>query len=185
MKRNNNKNELNKKIYSTEIINDLIADISKGYEVDTSPFFEKDVELRAPNIVFKLTPEEYEEFKKCAFNAEYFIEKYCKFLTDNGRITVKLRDYQKKIIKAVTSEHYDKNLDMHIPDNKGICILASRQVGKTTTTAAYMAHYLCFHTDRNISILANKMKTATEIVTKINDIFKGLPYFLKPCFLNF
>jgi len=50
----------------------------------------------------------------------------------------------------------------------------------TTTIAAYFAWYLCFHCDRNLAILANKQATTTEIVRKVMDVFKGLPYFLKP-----
>lgn len=50
----------------------------------------------------------------------------------------------------------------------------------TTTIAAYFAWYLSFHTDRNLAILANKQATTTEIVNKVMDVFKGLPFFLKP-----
>jgi hypothetical protein len=39
---------------------------------------------------------------------------------------------------------------------------------------------MCFHTDRNLAILANKEKTTIEIVSKVIDIFRGLPFFLKP-----
>ncbi len=58
--------------------------------------------------------------------------------------------------------------------------MASRQTGKTTTIAAFFAWYLCFHTDRNLLILANKQATTTEIVSKVADVFRGLPFFLKP-----
>jgi len=54
----------------------------------------------------------------------------------------------------------------------------------TTTTAAYFAWYMCFHNDRNLAILANKQATAFEIVNKVTDVFKGLPFFLKPGIIN-
>jgi len=54
----------------------------------------------------------------------------------------------------------------------------------TTTIAAYFAWYLCFHTDRNLAILANKQATTFEIVNKVTDVFKGLPFFLKPGILS-
>jgi len=54
----------------------------------------------------------------------------------------------------------------------------------TTTIAAYFAWYLCFHNDRNLAILANKQATAFEIVNKVTDVFKGLPFFLKPGIVN-
>jgi len=50
----------------------------------------------------------------------------------------------------------------------------------TTTIAAFFSWYLCFHNDRNLAILANKQATAFEIVNKVKDVFKGLPFFLKP-----
>ena len=50
----------------------------------------------------------------------------------------------------------------------------------TTTTSAFMAWMIVFHIDKNILIVANKEKTAIEIVDKIINIFKSLPFFLKP-----
>lgn len=174
-----------KRIYTTEIIEQIIEDYKSGYDYDATPFKEGDIELRAPNISFEYTPEELDEFRKCMNDAEYFIEKYCKFQTDTGRQAVHLRDYQKNIINAVSAQHYDEKVGEMVPDNKNVCIMASRQVGKTTTTAAFMAHYLCFNVDKNIMVLANKDATAKEIVDKIIQIFRGLPYFLKPGAVNF
>jgi len=54
----------------------------------------------------------------------------------------------------------------------------------TTTVAAFFSWYLCFHNDRNLAILANKQDTAFEIVNKVKDVFKGLPFFLKPGIIN-
>lgn len=174
-----------KRIYTTEIIEQIIEDYKNGYEYDATPFKEGDVELRAPNISFEYTTEELMEFQKCMLDAEYFISKYCKFQTDTGRQAVDLRTYQKDIINAVSSQHYDEKVGEMVPDHKNVCIMASRQVGKTTTTAAFMAHYLCFNVDKNIMVLANKDATAKEIVDKIIQIFRGLPYFLKPGAVNF
>ena len=54
----------------------------------------------------------------------------------------------------------------------------------TTTISAFFAWYLCFHADRNLAILANRHNTAVEIVGKVIDVFKGLPFFLKPGIVN-
>ena len=48
-----------------------------------------------------------------------------------------------------------------------------------------MAWMIVFHIDKNILIVANKEKTAIEIVDKIINIFKNLPFFLKPGCENF
>lgn len=55
----------------------------------------------------------------------------------------------------------------------------------TTTVSAFLSWMLIFHSDRNILVVANKEDTAIEIVDKITNIFKGLPYFLKPGCVNF
>lgn len=55
----------------------------------------------------------------------------------------------------------------------------------TTTLAACLAWFLCFNDSKNVMVLANKQATAIEIVDKIIQIFRGLPYWLKPGSLNF
>ena len=179
-KQTNDKKVRKSRVYTTELINSLKEDLAMGIEIDSTPFYPYDNELRASNVTFKMSPEEYEEYIKCFNDAEYFIENYCKFLTDRGRVTVKLRDYQKTIVKAVTSQHYDEGIEEFVPDNRNTIMMCARQCGKTTTTAAYITWYICFHNDRNVGIMANKQDTAIEIVDKTQQMIKGLPYFLKP-----
>lgn len=50
----------------------------------------------------------------------------------------------------------------------------------TTTISSFMSWMLIFHASRNILIAANKEDTAKEIVDKVTNIFKNLPFFLKP-----
>lgn len=174
-----------RKIYTTAMINKLIADRNAGYDIDYEPFYQKDLDLRAPNITFLMTEEEDEEYQKCYDDALYYVEHYCKFLTDNGLLLVELRDFQEKVIKTVTDEVYLEDLDLFGPKNRSVIWLASRQVGKTTTVSAFISWMLIFHSNRNILVVANKEATAIEIVDKIINIFKGLPYFLKPGCTNF
>lgn len=124
------KKERARRVYSTALINKLIDDRNQGYDIDFEPFFNRDTNLRNANIPFKMTDEEMEEYQKCYDDPEYFINKYCKFMTDKGLSTVELRDYQKKVIDIVTAESYDKELDDAIPSHRNIVWLASRQVGK-------------------------------------------------------
>lgn len=173
-------NQRKSRVYTTDIINSLFTDLSMGIEIDNTPFYPYDNELRASNVTFKMTPEEYDEYIKCYNDAEYFIEHYCKFMTDRGIRTVKLRDYQKEIVSAVTSQHYDAGIEEFVPDNRHVIMMCARQMGKTTTTAAYITWYVSFHNDRNVGIMANKQDTAIEIVDKTQKMIKGLPYFLKP-----
>ena len=179
------KNQTPKRLYTTAIIEQLIADSNMGLEIDTAPFYMGDTELRAANIVFEYTPEEIEEFQRCMMDPVYFVANYCKFQNDKGRTLIDLRDFQEEIIHAVCDGYYDEELDEMIPEHRNNVIMASRQVGKTTTLAACLAWFLCFNDSKNAMVLANKQATAIEIVDKIIQIFKGLPFFLKPGALNF
>lgn len=169
-----------RRIYTTKLIDQLIKDRQSGYEIDFDPFFQRDLELRAENVPFVMTDWEKEEYQRCFDDPIYYTEKYAKFMTDYGLKNVTLRDYQKKIISAVTAEAYDASTDLLIPVNHDVVIMAARQTGKTTTIAAFLSWMLVFHADKNILIAANKEKTAIEIVDKILKIFKGLPFWLKP-----
>lgn len=50
----------------------------------------------------------------------------------------------------------------------------------TTTTGAFLLHYVCFNFDKNTMVLGNKRKTAVEILDKMKKMFVEIPFFLKP-----
>lgn len=171
-------------VYSTERINKIIEDIQNGGKPDTIPFFHGEQLYRDSGIIFEYTDEELEELDKCSVDANYFIETYCKFLNKNGRTLVQLREYQKRLIRAMSAESWSEEEDTIVPEHPHCILLQSRQTGKTTTTAAYITWYICFHEDRNVFICANKGRTATEIMGKVKEVIEGLPYFLKPGIIN-
>jgi hypothetical protein len=166
------------------MVEEVKESLRYGNITDLSCFHERDVELKGGNILFKLSQQEYEEFELCSTDINYFVQKYCRFMTDSGRTTVTLRKYQTDVLDVLGEEHYIPSLDEMGPKVRNFILMASRQTGKTTTIAAYFAWYLCFHADRNLSILANKQKTTIEIVSKVVDVFRGLPFFLKPGILQ-
>lgn len=49
----------------------------------------------------------------------------------------------------------------------------------TISTSIFILHYTMFNDDKNIMIVANKGKTTAEIILKIKDIYKLLPFFLQ------
>lgn len=106
-------------IWSTEKIENLIKqwDIT-GVLPKDNPFKEKDIEILKPNLNFEYTDEELLEHAKIASDVLYFGQTYAKVMTDEGIRVVKLRPYQKNILKQL--EFYRHN-----------CILASRQCGKS------------------------------------------------------
>lgn len=174
----------NTTIWNSQLVQQSLEKLRMGIPTDLTCFHMGDIELKTGNLLYQLTHEEIEEFHNCSRDIVYFVEKYCRFLTDTGRRVVKLRDYQKKILRALASETWNEKTEDLIPQIRNLIMLQSRQSGKTTTIAAYFAWYMCFHSDRNLAILANKQTTAFEIVGKVIDVFKGLPFFLKPGIIN-
>lgn len=169
-----------KRIYSTSRIEDILKDLKKGYEVDMTPFFENDITLRSANLTFKMTEEEYNNWLKYSTDIVDFVKSEVVFLNDKGRTLVKLRDYQEEYLHLVGDEVYDIEIDEVTPAHPRVVGLQSRQSGKSTTTISYLLWYLCFHTDRNILIVANKGETSAEITKKLKDSYKELPFYLKP-----
>ncbi len=168
------------KIWTTDLVNETLERLRYSAEVDLDCFHQRDPELKADNVLFQLTHEEEQEFIKCSQDIVYFVATYCQFLTDYGRQTVPLRDFQEEILNTIGEEVWVEDLGDFGPAIRNFILMASRQTGKTTTISAFFAWYLCFHTDRNMLILANKQATTTEIVSKVVNVFRGLPFFLKP-----
>lgn len=119
-----------RRVYSTSLVNKLIEDRQAGYDIPYDAFFNRDLELRAPGVTFRMTDEEMSEYQKCYDDALYFIKNYCKFMTDQGRALVNLRDFQKKVIKAVTDEVWSDDVGDFIPKNRSLIWTAARQSGK-------------------------------------------------------
>lgn len=155
------------KVWNTKKINEQIERIDMGVSADYSPFYEGRTDTRQAEVVFEYAEEELQEMARCANDVVYFGEKYCFSMTDEGIRRITLRDYQKDMLKD-------------FQENRFIVMLASRQIGKTVTSSIFIAWYLCFHYDRNVMVVANKLATTSEIVDKIKVVLKNLPYFMKP-----
>lgn len=97
--------------------------MNRGEKVDMMPFFHGKVEWRNSDITFEYTQEEWEELQHIMEDPVYFVEKYCTFLTDKGRKTVKLRPYQKDVIHMICDEVYDEKLEILKPKNRRVLLL--------------------------------------------------------------
>lgn len=156
-----------RRVYSTELINKLLDDYRQGYEIPFDAFFNRDPDLRAANITFKMTQEEIEEYQKCYDDALYFVENYCKFMTDRGRELVTLRDYQKKVIKIVTEEKYIPELDEFGPKNRSFIYLSARQCGKCILSTGQIKTNMSGAKEISIGKIYNKYKKKTTLLEKI------------------
>ena len=153
--------------WTSKIIKQALDGIDKGLPLAVNPFYEKNTKLLKPDLLYKRTPEEIQEWKRCANDIIYFANTYCKLMTPDGIQSITLRDYQENYLR-------------HLQANRLSIMLSARQSGKTTTSAIFMLWYIIFNADKNAMVLGNKRDTAVEILKKTKDIFYELPYFLKP-----
>ena len=154
-------------IWSSKSLELALKGIMDGKKLLANPFYENNSKLLKGDLVFERTEEEIKEWLKCKNDIVYFVEKYCKIMTPEGVQHVKLRDYQVEYLQ-------------HLEKHRLSILLSARQAGKTVTSALFMLHYLCFNVDKNALVVANKLKTAVEVLDKAKKIYLELPYFLKP-----
>ena len=165
--------EASRIVWSTRQINDLLLALDQGYRPKVKmPFYEGKQFLRKGNIVFEYTDEEIAELARCATDIVYFAEKYAVVMTDDGIKRVKLREYQKRMLRNFQHERFN-------------IVLASRQMGKTVTASIYNAWYVTFNTDKNTLLLANKSDTTKEIIDKAKVVLENLPFFMKPGIIKY
>jgi hypothetical protein len=123
--------------------------------------------LKEIGAQIEFTKEQIEEYIKCSNDPVYFIKKYIKIVTlDKGLEPFQLYDYQEKIVNT-------------IQDNRYVIAKLPRQTGKTTTIVAWLVHYIVFNQNVNVAILANKLKTATEIMKRLKEAYEYLPKWLQ------
>lgn len=160
-------------IWSTKNVNDLISALDQGYRPKIKlPFYEGKQFLRKGNIVFEYTDEEIMELARCAKDINYFAENYAVVMTDEGIRKVKLREYQKDMLR-------------NFQENRFNIVLASRQMGKTVTASIFNAWYLTFNYDKTTLLLANKSESTKEIIDKAKVVIENLPFFMKPGIIKY
>lgn len=125
--------------------------------------------LRRANSKVAYTDEAREEWKKCRDSIEYFAEKYCTLIhIDFGTVRVKLRKYQKDLVR-------------HVENNRLTINTLSRQVGKSVVVAGIIvAHYCIFNESKRIGIIAHTKKLSADNLAKAKLIIQNLPEFLQP-----
>src|SRR3990167_8979767 len=103
------------------------------------------------------------EILQCGREPHYFIEKYVKIQhPERGLINFRLYDFQKTLLKDFINSRFN-------------IINKARQLGISTLIAAYCAWIIMFHRDKNILVVATKVSTAKNVITKVRVILKYLP----------
>jgi hypothetical protein len=108
-----------------------------------------------------------EEILKCGRNPTYFITNYVKIShPTRGLIPFKLYDYQKDVVKDLLDHRFN-------------IVLKARQLGMSTTIAAYAAWMLLFHRNKEIMVVATKFETAANLTRKVKVIIKNVPSWIR------
>ncbi len=104
-------------IWTTKSIQAAVDAIEKGLPLKVNPFCGRNTKLLKPDLVYKRTEEEIEDYIKCMQDPIYFAEK-CSLMTPEGLKKVKMRDYQVEYLK-------------NLRDHRFNVLLSCRQAGKT------------------------------------------------------
>ena len=157
-------------VFTSKIVDEATDKINDGIVVKRyqNPWLKSEVGIRRAGVSFRMSADEQQEYVRCALDIHYFTEKYCKTKREDGSVgSITLRDYQKEILDNFVNNRFN-------------ILMASRQVGKTVSSAIFILHTILFNNDKNCMIVANKGDTAIEIVDKVKSIYTLLPFFLKP-----
>jgi hypothetical protein len=123
--------------------------------------------LPREDYIHSFTQHEYDEYVKCIKDPVYFARTYMKIVNvDRGLMPFEMWDFQEDMMQSFHDNRFS------------ICKLP-RQVGKTTTSVAYLLHFILFNEMVNVAILANKAATAREIMGRLQLAFEYLPRFLQ------
>lgn len=123
--------------------------------------------LKATDVKINWTKEQLEEYARCARDPIYFIQNYVKIVSlDKGLVPFELYDFQEEMVRTIHA-------------NRFVIAKLPRQSGKSTTVTAYMLHYILFNQSVNVAILANKLSTARELLSRLKLAYEYLPKWLQ------
>lgn len=166
--------DINSSVWTTARINKLLEEIENGLDIKglhNSPFKDNDINLKRAGLPFEYTPEEWEELRKCKEDIIYFAYNYCDIQTHKGIMKIKdtmgLRDFQDQILRS-------------FDDNRLNILMASRQIGKSVTSAIFILWFTLFNPEKTALIVADNFVTTKELLDKLKISLEGLPFFMKP-----
>lgn len=137
------------------------------YDLDSSQSYRDNPLLKKAGIDVKYTQEQIDEYIKCSQDPVYFAENYITIVNvDQGLMKFKMWDFQKDMIRVYH-------------ENRFSITKCPRQVGKTTTSVAYLLWLTIFTDTQNVAVLANKGALARDILAKYQLAYENLPMWLQ------
>ena len=123
--------------------------------------------LKKAGVKVEYTQEQVDEYIKCAKDPVYFAKHYIKIVNvDEGLINFRMWKFQEEMLQLFARDRF-------------VITKCPRQVGKTTTTVAYMLWLTIFTDSQNCAVLANKGSLARDILAKYQLAYENLPMWLQ------
>jgi hypothetical protein len=123
--------------------------------------------LKSAGVQIDWTEEQAQEYVKCMEDPVYFVKRYVKIVNvDLGLVNFELYPFQEKMIESFT-------------DNRFTICKIGRQSGKSITCIAFFLHYILFNKDVSVALLANKLATARELLSRLQMAYEHLPKWLQ------
>lgn len=157
--------EAEKVIWTTKSLDAAVKALNEGLPLKANPFIGKNTKLLKPDLLYKRTQEEIDDYIHCMQDPIYFGSK-CFLMTPEGLLPCVLRDYQEDYLN-------------HVKNNRFSIFLSCRQSGKSTTTAIACLWKILFNTDKSALILSKSGAAGGDLLEKIKQMYMYLPYHLK------
>jgi len=139
----------------------------EDFEIGSNSTYRDNPLLKKAGVKIEYTQEQIDEYVKCSKDPVYFAENYVYIINvDHGLMKFKMWNFQKEMIKIYH-------------ENRFSITKCPRQVGKTTTSVAYLLWLTLFTDTQNVAILANKGSLARDILGKYQLAYENLPTFLQ------
>lgn len=113
-----------KVVWTTKALEKAVEALNEGLPLKANPFIGKVTQLLKPDLVYRRTPEEIEDYIKCKQDPVYFAEK-CFLMTPEGLQKCKMRDYQVDYLH-------------HLQEHRFSILLSCRQAGKCLSLLTYI-----------------------------------------------
>lgn len=154
-------------IWTTKSIERALEGMKKGLPLKTNPFIGKQTNLLRPELVYRRTEEEIQEYINCMDDPIHFAQ-YCKLMTPKGLKHVTLRDYQEDYLR-------------HLQQNNFSIFLSCRQSGKCESLCSQILIQVKNFKNIKNKKLVNKLEKKDYFYIKDN-IYKIPLFELYDCF---
>jgi hypothetical protein len=153
---------------TTKQINNILAKQNRGEGTTrTENFIYQGIDgTLNNNFIFTYTADEMKEYVMCAKDPIYFIEKYCKFFPES--------------LDKINLYAFQKEWITKYQENRFLLQSISDQTNYYNITACYYLWYMIFDNDKSILIIPSKKGNGIDLLQKISNMYRKLPYFLKP-----